>query len=91
MVFCLFAWPNYKAKDHYLKVVTLSISPAFQVVGRNRFPRLQDQAELHYTNAVLLESFRVSSLTYSGLPRFATQVKEIFLKATVLTLKRWGV
>ena len=43
------------------------------VVGRNRSPRLHDQAELHYTNAVLLESLRVSSLAYNGLPRCATQ------------------
>jgi hypothetical protein len=41
------------------------------VVGRNRFPSLADQENLPYTNAVLQESFRVSSLAYTGVPRLA--------------------
>ncbi len=40
----------------------------FQVIGRNRFPSLDDRPKLHYTNAVLLESFRAATLVPPGVP-----------------------
>lgn len=38
------------------------------MVGKNRFPSFEDKEEMHLTNAVLLESLRVGSLAYLGLP-----------------------
>ena len=43
-----------------------------QVVGKNRYPTLDDRPELHYMNAVLQESLRVTSLVGPGVPHFTT-------------------
>ena len=42
------------------------------MVGRNRFPSLDDKPNLHYTNAVLLESLRTTALAPAGLPHSTT-------------------
>jgi cytochrome P450 len=47
--------------------------PIFQVVGKNRFPSFADKEDMHLTNAVLLESLRVASLVYIGLPHAANE------------------
>ena len=43
------------------------------MVGRNRFPTLEDRPRLHYLNAVLLESFRAASLVGVGVPHHTTK------------------
>lgn len=48
-----------------------------QVVGRNKFPSLEDRPKMHYTNAVLLESFRAASLVGPGVPHYASAELEI--------------
>jgi len=40
-------------------------------VGHNRFPNLADRPKLHYTNAVLLESFRTATLVGAGIPHYS--------------------
>ena len=42
------------------------------MVGCNRFPSLDDKPNLHYTNAVLLESLRTTVLAPAGLPHSTT-------------------
>ena len=44
----------------------------FQVVGKKCFPSLSDKENMPYTSAVLLESLRVGSLAYLGVPHHAT-------------------
>ena len=60
------AWPGHKQIFNYL-----------QVVGRNRFPTLEDRPKLHYLNAVLLESFRAASLVGVGVPHYTTEDIEV--------------
>jgi cytochrome P450 len=43
-----------------------------QVVGRYRFPTLDDRPKLHYMNAVLLESMRTAALVGPGVPHYTT-------------------
>ena len=42
------------------------------MVGHNRFPSLDDRPKLHYTNAVLLESFRAATLVPPGVPHYTS-------------------
>jgi len=44
-----------------------------KIVGRERLPSLDDRPKLHYTNAVLLESFRASALVAIGVPHRSTE------------------
>ena len=44
-----------------------------QVVGQDRYPSLDDRNELHYTNAVIQESFRAAGIAWLGVPHYATQ------------------
>ena len=44
-----------------------------RVVGQNRNPSFRDLENLHYVNAVLHESFRVSSLVYIAVPHSTTE------------------
>ena len=48
-----------------------------KVIGRNRLPSLNDKDNMPFTNAVLQESFRVSSLSFASLPRHALQPLQI--------------
>merc|ERR1711997_832908 len=48
-----------------------------KVVGKERVPRISDKEEMHYTNAVLEESFRVVSFASVAVPHSATKDIEI--------------
>ena len=41
------------------------------MVGKDRHPSLDDKPEMHYTNAVLLESFRITSFLPVAVPHSA--------------------
>jgi hypothetical protein len=60
-VFIIAKWTDNVYVEQATKI---SVS---QVVGRNRFPSLNDRPQLHYTNAVLLESLRAASLVPPGI------------------------
>ena len=42
----------------------------FQVVAKGDIPRLGNRDQMHYTNAVLHESLRLSCLVYNALPHY---------------------
>nr|AKH03514.1 cytochrome P450 3075C1 [Paracyclopina nana] len=44
-----------------------------EVVGQDRLPRLEDKEKLPYLSAVILESFRASSVIFGGVPHYATK------------------
>ncbi|XP_071490170.1 cytochrome P450 2J6-like [Diadema antillarum] len=44
-----------------------------QVVGRDRFPRLDDRKDLPYTNAVVLECMRLGNVTPFSVPHVAAE------------------
>ena len=43
----------------------------FQIVGKDRSPSLEDRPKMHYTNAVLHESFRITSFIPISVPHSA--------------------
>ena len=43
-----------------------------KIVGRGEVPRLAHRDQLHYTNAVLHESLRISCLVFTALPHYST-------------------
>ena len=49
----------------------------FQVIGKERVPRLSDREDMHYTNAVLQESFRCVSFAFTAIPHCTTKEVEI--------------
>ena len=49
----------------------------FQVVGKNRFPNLEDRPKLNYLNAVLQESLRTATLVGAGVPHYTTKDIEV--------------
>ena len=46
-------------------------------MGKERLPRISDKEDMHYTNAVLEESFRVVSFAFVAVPHSATKDIEI--------------
>ena len=64
----IFAGQGYFNKTHSLKIWAI----LFQVVGRSRYPSLEDRVHLNYMNAVLHESLRVASLFGPGMPHYST-------------------
>ena len=47
------------------------------MVGKDRNPRLTDRDEMHFTNAVLQESFRIVAFAFTSVPHCATKDVEI--------------
>ena len=45
----------------------------FQIVGRGEIPRLEHMEDLHYTNAVLHESMRLSCVVYNAVNHCASE------------------
>ena len=45
---------------------------SLQKIGKDRLPSLDDKPDLHYTNAVLFESFRYTSFVFASVPHYAT-------------------
>ena len=43
----------------------------FQIVGKDRSPSLEDRPKMHYTNAALHESFRITSFIPISVPHSA--------------------
>lgn len=44
-----------------------------QIVGKYRCPSLDDKTAMHFTNAVLLESFRCTSFVPISVPHYALE------------------
>ena len=61
-------WPNTQ-EEVYQEII--------KVVGTERYPDLDDQANLHLTQATIQEALRLSSVSQLGVPRTAVKDSSI--------------
>jgi cytochrome P450 len=80
---------------HYPEIQLKVQAEIDQLIGRERQPSLQDRANMHYTNALLHEAFRIIGLAFNAVPHVTTSSCKIgnhsVPKGTMLFMDIYGI